>query len=139
MIPIVSSAEELVHEGEHPRRGHTGATNLCSMSYDHEGLALRGVDLHKVCDLQAHSNSWFIHTLKAFQAHLADLGGTHPPKVTRSMLLHNESLALVLQKIISSTLRLSQYLTIGLEKVGVESKRGLDLKGLVWMVGVESP
>jgi hypothetical protein len=62
--------------------------------------------------------------------HRNDLGGAHTPKVTRLRLLGDESLALVLRKIISSTLKLSQDMAIRLERYEWKARRGLEMKDL---------
>ena len=76
-----------------------------TMTYAHGGLALLGVDLHKVGDLLALINFLVqLHiSTEAPKRHLTNLEGTTLQKVI-DVVVDDELLALVLQMIISPTL-----------------------------------
>ena len=75
------------------------------MTYVHEGLASLGLDLRKVGDLLALTNTLVqLHEiLEASKWHVINLGDTTLQKVIDGVV-DNELFALVLQKIVSSTL-----------------------------------
>ena len=78
-----------------------------TMAYVHVVLALLGVDLHEVGDLLALTNflvQLHISMTEAPKRHLTNLGGTTLQKVI-DVVVDDELLALVLQKIVSSTLK----------------------------------
>jgi hypothetical protein len=80
------------------------------MANVHKGLASLGVDLHEVGDLLALTNFLVqLHIIfEAPKRHLTNLGDTTLQKVI-DVVVHDELLALVLQMIVSPTLKL--YLT----------------------------
>ena len=104
------------------------------MAYVHEGLASLGVDLHEVGNLLALTNSL---------VHSTSIGGSqvtpnqsrrhHSPKGNR-WGCDDELLALVLQKIVSSTLKtLSQDLAMWEERdLGGKQLRWLEIK-VLWL------